>query len=207
MPALKLDLLATRLAPVVCIVAACACASTAGPLSAKENTTMTESAPPKTTLSARQLNDKILALILSANDARDLSPEGIERHTGLQVNPNPEDPFRFYSVGALPDGWFFSLTGVKPDPGAPQHSVLLRMSHGGDGYTDRTPVCIGLAHYQSALTAAGFKASQRPPRLGTEYRFFRSDKVSVRVELQGQKTLYDKDLCVSRVFISAQPQG
>lgn len=168
---------------------------------------MTESAAPKTTLSAKQLNDKILALILSVNDARDLSPESIEQHTGLQVKPNPEDPYRFYSVGSLPEGWFFSLIGVKPDPGIPQHSVLLNMGHDGDGYADRTPVCIGLEHYRSALTAAGFKESQRAPRLGTEYRFFRSEKVSVRVELQGRTKLYDEDLCVSRVFISGKPQG
>lgn len=200
-------LLATRLAPLVCAFAVCACASTSGPLLAKENTTVTESAASKAALSAQQLNDKVLALILSVNDARDLSPENIERHTGLQVKPNPEEPYRFYSVGSLPDGWFFSLTGVKPDPGFPQHSVLLNMGHGGDGYTDRTPVCIGLEHYQSALTAAGFKASQRPPRLGTQYRFFRSEKVSVRVELQGRTKLHDEDLCVSRVFISARTQG
>lgn len=207
MPALKLDLLATRLAPVVCIIAACACASTAGPLSAKENIAMTESAALKPALSAQQLHEKVLGLILSMRGPQDLSAQNIGERTGLQMKPYPEDPLKFYSVGTLPEDWYFSLVTQKPMPGTPHNALLLSTGHKGDGYSDRTPVCIGLEHYRSVLSATGFKESQRAPRLGTEYRFFRSEKVSVRVELQGRTKLYDEDLCVTRVFISGKPQG
>ncbi|ALN55496.1 hypothetical protein GLE_0137 [Lysobacter enzymogenes] len=168
---------------------------------------MTESAAPKVSLSAQQLNDKLLALILSMDGPQDLTAQNIERRTGLKIEPNPEDPSGFFSTGSLPEGWFYSLISVEPVPGTPHHALLLNMGHAAEGYTDRTPVCVGLEHYRSALTSAGFKESQRPPRLGTEYRFFRSGKVNVRVELQGRTTRYDEDLCVSRVFVSGKPQG
>ncbi|MGO1071919.1 hypothetical protein [Lysobacter sp. CA199] len=168
---------------------------------------MTESAASKPALSAQQLHDKVLGLILSMRGPQDLSAQNIEGRTGLQMKPYPDDPLKFYSVGTLPGDWYFSLVTQKPIPGTPHNALLLNTGHKGDGYTDRTPACIGLEHYRSALSAAGFKESQRAPRLGTEYRFFRSEKVSVRVELQGRTKLYDEDLCVTRVFISGKPQG
>ncbi|WP_031370514.1 hypothetical protein [Lysobacter antibioticus] len=210
MPKLDSHLLATRLAPLVCVLAACACATTtAGPTSAQEKAAMTESASPaiNDSLSAQQLHDRLLAWILSVNDARDLSVRDIEKHTGLSMRIDTEGPNSFRGVGALTGAWRYSLSSVKPAPGTSPHSVLFSMGHSGDNHDDMTPVCVGLEHYQSALTAAGFKASQRPPRLGTEYRFFRTEKVSVRVELRGKTKLYDEQLCVTRVFISAAPHG
>ncbi|MGO1072549.1 hypothetical protein [Lysobacter sp. CA199] len=210
MPALKFDLLATRLAPLVCIVAACACASTAGSLSAKENTTMTESLPNASdeTLSAQELNRKILAWVLSVRDARDLSGPSIEAHTGLSLKIDAGNPNSFRGVGALAEGWRYSLYSVKNVPGPSPHAVMFSMGHTTPDYADMTPVCVGLEHYQSALIAAGFKPSQTPPRLGTEYRFFRTDKVSARIDLNGKTKRYDEHLCVSRVFVTAAaPQG
>ncbi len=168
---------------------------------------MTEPAAATAGLSAQQLNDKILGLILSMDGPQDLTAQNIAQRTGLKVEPHPEDPSGFYSTGSLPAGWFYSLVSVEPVPGTPHHALLLNMGHPAEGYTDRTPVCVGLEHYRSALTSAGFKESQRPPRLGTEYRFFRSGKVNVRVELRGRTKRHDEDLCVSRVFISGSPQG
>lgn len=168
---------------------------------------MAEPAASETALNAQQLHDKVLGLILSMRGPQDLSAQNIEARTGLQMKPYPDKPLKYYSVGTLPEDWYYSLVTIEPIPGTPYNALLLNTGHKGDGYTDRTPVCIGLEHYRSALAAAEFKESQRAPRLGTQYRFFRSGKVSVRVELQGRKTLYDEDLCVTRVFISGKPQG
>lgn len=211
MPKLDSHLLATRLAPLVCMLAACACASTtAGPTSVQEKPAMTESASPaiNDSLSAQQLNDRILAWILSVNDARDLSGPNIEKHTGLNLGLDPETPNSFLGVGALPEGWRYSLASVKTVPGPSPHAVLFHMGRISDNYADMTPVCVSLEHYRSPLIAAGFKPSERAPRLGTEYRFFRTAKVSVRVELHGKTKRYDDQLCVSRVFVTAAaPQG
>lgn len=170
---------------------------------------MTDSAPPafNDSLSAQQLNDKVLSWILSVNDAGDLTARNIEKHTGLSLKIDTDSPGSFRGVGALTGSWRYSLSSVKPTSGASPHSVLFSMGHSVDRYADMAPVCVGLERYQSTLTAAGFKASQRPPRLGTEYRFFRTEKVSVRVELRGRTKLYDPQLCVTRIFISAAPQG
>ena len=211
MPALNFDLLATRLVPVVCVLAACACATTAaGPSTAQEKPAMTESTPATAndSFNAQQLNDRVLAWILTVNDTRDLSTQSIEKHTGLDLRTDPEDPGRFRAVGALPEAWRFSLSSVKTVSGPSPHAVLLSMGRAGDSYADMTPVCVGLEHYQSALIAAGFKASERPRRGGTEYRLFRTEKVYVRIELHGKTAALDEQLCVSRVFVTAAaPQG
>lgn len=210
MPKLNSHFLAKRLAPTVFVLAACACATTtAGPTSVREKAAVTEAASLtiNDSLSAQKLHDRILAWVLSVNDAGDLSARNIEKHTGLSLKIDTESPGSFRGVGALTGSWRYSLSSVKPTSGASPHSVLFSMGHSGDRYADMTPVCVGLERYQSTLIAAGFKASQRPPRLGTEYRFFRTEKVSVRVELRGRTKLYDPQLCVTRIFISAAPQG
>lgn len=211
MPKLDSHLLATRLAPLVCVLAACACATTtAGPTSVQEKAAMTDSASPaiNDSLSAQQLNDRILTWILSVNDARDLSGPNIEERTGLDLGLTPKSPNSFHVAGTLSEGWPYSLSSVKTTPGQEPHAVLLNMRRTGDGYADMTRVCVGLEHYQSPLIAAGFEASQRPRRGGTEYRIFRTAKIHVRVELQGKTTPLDEKLCVSRVFVAAvAPQG
>lgn len=205
-------LLATRLVPVLCLLAACACATTAtGPNSVQEKAGMKDSASPivNDSLDAQQLNDRILAWILSVKDAGSLSAQSIEKRTGLSLKTTPENPNGFRGVGALPEGWRYSLSSVKTVPGPSPHAVLFDMGRVSDSYADMTPVCVSLEHYQAALIAAGFKASEgRSPRLGTQYRFFRTEKVSVRIELNGKTQRYDEQLCVSRVFVTAAaPQG
>jgi len=211
MPKLDSHLLATRLAPLVCVLAACACATTtAGPTSVQEKAAMTESASPaiNDSLSAQQLNDRILAWILSVNDARDLSGPNIEKRTGLDLGTKLESPNIFRGVGALTEGWRYSLSSVNTEPGQRLHAVLFKMGRAGDRYADMTPVCVGLEHYQSPLIAAGFKMTEMPRRAGTEYRIFRNGKVYVRVELHGKTTPIDEKLCVYRVFVTAAaPQG
>lgn len=200
MPKLDSDLLEAKLASLVCVFAICACAAkTAGPTSAQGKAAINDS------LSAQQLHDRIRAWILSVNDARDLSEPNIEKRTGLDLGPDSEQPNGFRGVGALPEGWRYSLSSVKTVPGPSPHSVLFHMGRISESYADMTPVCVELEHYRSALIAAGFKPSQRPQRLGTEYRFFRTKKVSVRVETHGKTKRYDEQRCVSRLFVSAAP--
>lgn len=211
MPKLDSHLLAKKLAPLVCVLATCACAAaTSGPTSVQGKAALTASGSPSIndSLSAQQLHGKILAWILSVNDARDLSGPNIEKHIGLDLGLTPETPNSFHVAGTLSEGWRYSLSSVKTTPGQEPHAVLLNMRRTGDGYADMTRVCVGLEHYQSPLIAAGFEASERPRRGGTEYRIFRTKKVHVRIELNGKTTPLDEQLCVSRVFVAAvAPQG
>lgn len=208
MPKLDSHLLAKRLAPLVCVFAACVCtATTAGPTSVQKKAITTESVSPaiNDSLSARQLNERILVWILGVNDARDLSGPNVEKRIGLDLGLAPETPNSFHVAGTLSESWRYSLSSVKTTPGQEPHAVLLNMRRTGDGYVDMTLVCVGLEHYQSRLIAAGFEASERPRRGGTEYRIFRTKKVHVRIELHGKTTPLDEKLCVSRVFVAAAP--
>lgn len=171
---------------------------------------MTASAPRSIndSLSAQQLNDRVLAWILSVNDRRDLFGPNVEKHTGLDLGLAPETPEIFRGVGALPEGWRYSLSSFNDTHDRRLRAVLFDMGRISDSYADMTPVCVGLEHYRSALVAAGFEASERPRRGGTEYRIFRNGKVSVRIELHGKTTALDEQLCVSRVYVTAAaPQG
>ncbi|WP_057972905.1 hypothetical protein [Lysobacter antibioticus] len=211
MPKLDSHLLAKRLVSMVCVLAAFACAATTtGPASVQEKAAMTESASPaiNDSLSAQQLNDRILAWILSVNDARDLSGPNVEKRTGLDLGIKPETPNIFRGVGALPEGWRYSLSSVNNTPEQRLRAVLFKMGRAGDRYADMTPVCVGLEHYQSPLIATGFRMTEMPPRAGTEYRIFRNKMIYVRVELHGKTTPIDPNLCVYRVFVTAAaPQG
>jgi len=170
---------------------------------------MTESTPATANdmLDAQQLNERVLAWILSVRDARDLSAQNIEKHTGIKFKVDPEDPNGFYAVGALTGAWRYSLTSVNALPGSHPSRVHFDMGVSGDKDADMTPVCVGLDSYQHALTAAGFKLSQLPSRNGVEYRYFMNGKVGVRIHLRGKTKRYDEQLCVFRVVTGALGQN
>lgn len=211
MPKLDSRFLATKLAAAVCLLAVSACATTtAGPTSVQEKAAMTESASRaiNDSLNAQQLNDRVLAWLLSVNDARDLFGPNVEKRTGLDLGVAPETPGIFRGVGELPEGWGYTLSSVNDKPSQKLHAVRFQMGRISDSYADMTPVCVSLEHYRSALAAAGFEMSERPRRGGTEYRVFKNGKVSVRIELHGKTAALDEQLCVSKVYVTAAaPQG
>ena len=208
------DLPAIRLTALTCLLCVGACATTAaGPSSVHEKPAMTESTTATATanananandmLDAQQLNERVLAWILSVRDARDLSAQNIEKHTGIKFKVYPEDPNGFYAVGALAGAWHYSLMSIKILPDPHPGGVKFEMGVSGDKDADMTPVCVSLDSYQHALTAAGFKLSQFPPHIGVEYRRFRSDKASVLIYLRGKTKRYDEKLCVFRIVVNA----
>ncbi|KQZ63589.1 MULTISPECIES: hypothetical protein [unclassified Lysobacter] len=197
---------AIRLTALACLLCVGACATTAaGPAAVQEKPAMTESTPATANdmLDAQQLNERVLAWILSVRDARDLSAQNIEKHTGIKFKVDPEDPNGFYAVGALTGAWRYSLTSIKALPGSHPGGVDFDMGVSGDNDADMTPVCIGLNSYQQALIAAGFRLSQLPAHVGVEYRRFRSDKASVLIYLRGKTKRYDEQLCVFRIVVNA----
>ena len=166
---------------------------------------MTESTPATAndSFDAHQLNERMLAWILSVRDAEDLSARSIEKHTGLKLKVDPRDPTGFYAVGALADPWRYSLLSITPSPGQKSREVMFDMGVSGDKDADMTPVCVGLDLYRDAFIAAGFVSSSLPPRLGVERRYFKSENARVLIHLRGKTKRYDEQLCVFKIFVNA----
>ena len=166
---------------------------------------MSESTPATTNdrFDAHQLNERMLAWILSVRDAEDLTARSIEDRTGLKIKTDPKDPNSFYAVGALANPWRYSLLSITPSPGQKSREVMFDMGVSGDQDADMTPICIGLDFYKEALVAAGFVPSSQPPRLGVERRYFKSEKARVLIHLRGKTRRYDEQLCVFKIFVNA----
>lgn len=152
---------------------------------------------------AQELNERILAWILSVRDAEDLSARSIEKGAGLEIKAYPNDPAGFYAAGKLADPWRYSLSSITPSPGRKSREIMFNMYVPFDKEADMTPVCIGLDFYKEALIAAGFTPSSQPPRLGVERRHFRSEKARVLIHLRGKAKRYDEQLCVFKVYVNA----
>lgn len=154
-------------------------------------------------LTAQQLNERILAWILSVRDAEDLSARSIEKGTGLEIKADPKNPAGFYAVGDLAKPWRYALLSITPSPGRKSREIMFYMYVPFDKDADMTPACVGLELYQEALIAAGFTPSSQPPRLGVERRYFRSEKARVLIHLRGKVKRYDEQLCVFKVYVNA----
>jgi len=168
---------------------------------------MTESTPAiaNDRLDANQLNERVLALILSVRNATDLSADNVGKHTGLAFWSDPKNPSHFGASGGLAGAFRYSLwsmasVGLGPAP----YPLKFEIGVTGDKDANMTPVCVGLDRYQRALIAAGYTSSEHPPRVGVHYWYFKKDKARVGIYLRGKIKRYEDDqLCVFKVIIGA----
>ncbi|MGO1072337.1 hypothetical protein [Lysobacter sp. CA199] len=166
---------------------------------------MTASTPAAAndTLDVHQLNERVLAWVLSVRSDQDLTAQNIAKHTGLKFWFNPGNPNDFSASGKLVGPWVYALGSLETLPRSPPYPVSFEMWVPGNKDADRTEVCVGLDQYRQALTAAGYSASQHPPRAGVEYWYFKKDKARVGIYLRGKTKRYDEQLCVFKVIVGA----
>lgn len=155
-------------------------------------------------LSAQQLGDRVLTLIQSVRNAHDLSPQNIEKQTGLKIEVNPDNSSDYGIAGKLTEQWYYGLRSMSTAPGEAPNRVLFELNDQTHADADMSPVCVSFEHYNQTLTAAGFASRRLRNRVGTQdYWDFTRGDVGVTVYVRGKTRPQDEQVCVSMLIINA----
>ncbi len=157
------------------------------------------------TFNAEDISKRVLVLIENIRNSQDISPEIIEKYTGLKVRINPNNENDYGVSGKLTEEWYYSLRSMSPEtPGQKPSSLLFDFNDQTHAGADMSPICVNFEDYNLALTAAGFTATRLRNRLGTEdYWNFSRGAIGIKVYLRGKSNLKDAQTCVSMLIISA----
>ncbi|MGH8082592.1 MAG: hypothetical protein ACREP7_18595 [Lysobacter sp.] len=211
--------IASRFVPIwscVLLVSACT-AHTLSPLSAKENAAMSQpSADVSAPIDAGQLIWRVLKLIEAVHSAADLTPESIERHTGLRVHVDPADHSRYAASGQVAPDWAYSLASMTYKQGQTPTRLdfdFIDSRPDRDTPADTGAICpLDFEGYRRALVGQGFKPvalaeNSRDPGFGYRgaepWRFIRAG-VEVSVRTYGDRDPGAGPACVSGLRISVQ---
>lgn len=160
--------------------------------------------PASTALSAQDVGKRVLALIEHVRNRQDISPETIERHTGLKVSVNPDDRNDYGVTGKLTDQWYYGLRSMSAEPGETPNRLMFQFNDQTHADADMSPVCVPFEDYNQALTSAGFTAKRQRNRLNTEdYWDFSRGDIGVSVYVRGKSDPKDAQTCVSMLIINA----
>lgn len=151
------------------------------------------------TLSSREIGQRVLALIDSLRSARDLSPERIERATGLTVEFDAGDRNVYGVSGALGGAWSYALVSAPDRQDQPPRSLRFSLE-GATADADPAPVCMPtFAEYTRALTDMGFAGEPMRAFPGSEAWHFNRGDINVMAYPRGG----EGGQCLSRLIISA----
>jgi len=191
---------------LLCAIAVSACATQhESSVPAKENAAMTAESSvvaESAAIGAQELSRRVLALIESIRDIRDISPEKIQNITGLKVEVNPQDGNDYGATGKLTDTWYYGLRSMSPDASDKPNRLLFQLNDQTQTDADMSPVCVPIEDYSRTLTAAGFASRKMRNRLDTQdyWEFTRGD-VGATVYVRGKSDPQDAQTCVSMVII------
>jgi hypothetical protein len=153
---------------------------------------------------ARDIADRLLALIDGIRGRDDLARTRVERATGLTLSVETDTVYLYGARGALADGWSYRLGATAgEDDGV--DSLLFAFHHAdGDG-ADMTAICDpDFDAYRTALQDKGFDVKPVPGDRGsTRFWEFRRDGVTVRIRTIGESRARPEHACVSSISIRA----
>ena len=158
-------------------------------------------------ITAEDIGHRVLKLIDSLHSAQDLSPEHIERVTGIQVEINEDDPGIYGFGGKLTADWSYSLVSSPDRLG--EKPTSLRFSF-DDTHRDRAnpaslaPICkMRFDDYRQALVSAGFTAKPMPTFPGSDSWYFSRGDIGVTAYALGKADPQAGPVCLSKMIISA----
>lgn len=156
------------------------------------------------TMNAEEIGRRVLKLIGSLRDARDLAPGKIEQETGLRVEFNAADPNVYGFGGRLDDDRSYSLVST-PDT-LDEKPTSLRFSfdaEDGDG-ADPDSVCTpSFEAYSAALHDLGFASEPLRAYPGSYSRYFTRGDISVTAYADRDPAGDGVRACLARLIISA----
>lgn len=158
-------------------------------------------------ITAEDIGHRVLKLIDSLHSAQDLSPEHIERITGIHVEINEDDPGIYGFGGTLTADWSYRLVSSPDRLG--ETPTSLRFSF-DDTQRDRAtpaglaPICeMGFDDYRQALVSAGFTAKPMPTFPGSDSWYFSRGDIGVTAYALGKTDPQVGPVCLSKMIISA----
>jgi hypothetical protein len=153
---------------------------------------------------ARDIGDRLLALIDSIRGPDDLERTHVERATGLTLSVEADTVYLYGVRGAVADGWSYRLGATAgADDGV--DSLLFTFHHAdGDG-ADMAAICDpDFDAYRTALQEKGFDVKPVPGDRGsTRFWEFARDGVTVRIRTIGESRVRPAHACVSSISIRA----
>lgn len=155
-------------------------------------------------VTADDIGRRVLKLIGTLHDARDLSPERIEQETGFKVEFNPDDRNIYGFGGKLTDAWSYSLVSTPDKQGEKPNSLRFSFDDTTRDHADPTPICkLGFDDYSRALTAAGYTGKPLQGYRGVEGWYFTRDNIGVMAYTVGKVDPSAGPACLSKLIISA----
>lgn len=193
-----------RAMPVLALgaaLSACAAPRPAGPaipsapISSKDTTMNATTAPAA--LAVDDLNQRVLRLIDSIRSRADLSPDHIQRLTGVDVEVNAEDPTIYGIAGPVDGQGRYSLVSSHTNAQGQVDSLLFSF----EPVSGPAP-CARVEDYRDALSQAGFSGQLMPAgHRGRESWYFTRDGVSVNVHVRDAQGAPVPGPCVASVVI------
>jgi hypothetical protein len=158
-------------------------------------------------LAPDEISLRILKLIDSVRGQQDLSPENVERVTGIKVHIDADDPDSYGFHGQAGVGWTYGLWSV-PEPGPKPARQRLRFKFfPGQDQKDYSPICSPNYHdYANALVARGFQHEKVRAFVDEPWELLQFHRGQVTVEFTNQ---WGRDKarsieCVDHLFILTQ---
>lgn len=155
-------------------------------------------------MDAEEIGRRVLKLIASLHDARDLAPDRIERETGLPVAFNDHDPNVYGFAGALDGRWTYSLVSTPDREGAPPTSLRFSFDPAPGAQPDPAIVCTpSFEAYGKALGDLGFTSIPMQAYPGSHARYFSRGDIRVTAYASADPGDATARACLSRLIISA----
>lgn len=155
-------------------------------------------------MTAEEIGKRVLDLINTIKDASDISPENIERATGLKINVNPENPNEYGAGGKITDTWFYNIGGSSNSKSGKSNRLTFSFDDQTNNYADMTPICnMDFEAYSKRLNEIGFQSSPvRGEHNRLSYWNFSRGEITVQVYIRGESNEKVNHDCVSMMIIN-----
>ncbi len=115
------------------------------------------------TLTASEISQRVLKLIKSVQTVKDISPQNIEKITGLNMQFDPDDRDTYGTSGKVADStWFYSLSSLSNLNGGKPNRLQFAFRNMEREDDNLSPICAsGFETFKKELESVGFSARQK----------------------------------------------
>lgn len=159
------------------------------------------------TLTSQEIAQRMIRLITSLHGIEDISPQAIERQTGIPVKRDPKDPHEYGFQGPIEGPWEYELVAIPDKPGTQARRLrFMFVDYSNSDSTPLGPVCSPSYHeYRDALVAEGFSVKRIWTGRPNDWWRFTRGKVYVTFYMFRGKDPDKEPACVYSYDIRVDP--